>query len=84
MQFSVREQELLTKWNNMHAALYGDNDHDITPAEEHCITKTANYETITTDTYHDARKLARLLKQTIKDKCRAKDMSRTTRIYACK
>ena len=59
----------------MHAALYGDNDHDITPAEEHCITKTANYGTITTDTYHDARKLARLLKQTIKDKCRVKDMS---------
>ena len=38
-----------------------DIDDDISPAEELCITKTANYGTFTTDICHGARKLATLL-----------------------
>ena len=59
----------------MYVALYGEDDtgHDIPPAEDLCITKMADHGTITTDTCNGARKLARLLKLAIKEKCEAND-----------
>ena len=72
-----RKGELLTKWKDMYVALYGedDTDHDIPPAESLCITKMADHGTITTDTCNGARKIARLLKSAIEEKCVANDMT---------
>ena len=57
--------------------MYGgeDNDHDIPPIEGLCTTKTASYGTLTTNTFHGARNLARLLEQAIKEKCRANGLN---------
>ena len=46
----------------MYVTLYEDDEHDMPPAKELNITKTANYGILTTDTCYGARKLARLLK----------------------
>ena len=72
-----RKGELLTQWKDMYVALYGedDTDHDIPPAESLCITKMADHGTITTDTCNGARKIARLLKSAIEEKCVANDMT---------
>ena len=41
---------LLTKWREMHTALYENDVPDIPPAADLDINKTANYGIITTDT----------------------------------
>ena len=36
------KRQLLTQWNEIYDALYGDNDHDIPPAEELNITEAVS------------------------------------------